>query len=286
MHRLARLLAHAEQGGLLPVDLKDAEGWLEFLDSTTDLLSLFAHYFPAEFAQARAENLSLFPAPGARYSPLELRFFQLVDRHLFPLPLWLCEDGYFGERGLAYIIPIEGIGFEPDRDDDLALGWQLVLYLVGQIEQDDLRQRWPDLPPAFFAIPVAGTSVDVALFALRCQAQGGPLAWLPLALDMLSNDTESVWLNVTYEQPCTDIGWTRAEVDELHRHYLLALEIKRKAETLCAWLEADPCAHFLLAACLWNTCARDWQERPPSPPGGRTLLAAWSEVIYLEEHPR
>jgi hypothetical protein len=99
--------------------------------------------------------------------------------------------------------------------------------------------------------------VDPTLLANRCQAQGGPLAFFYLAVQMLCNDTDSIYLNVTADMPYMDACWTKADMEELSEHYLLALDIRKKANDFCDWLEEEPLHRFSLIARLWNGCVPD-----------------------------
>jgi hypothetical protein len=187
------------------LDVPAAQEYLQALDSSLDLLRLYQETFAVEFQQdeqqAIQEEVSLFPPDGHSYSQCEVHFFDLVNQRLFPLSLDYYLNGLsdpYGERRLAYWIPVEPFGFEGDEYADLSAGWQLLLYLMGVVDQDFLRNHCELADDDLLALPVKWQDVSSTLVILRCEAQGGPLAYLYLALQMLQNDTESVWLNATF----------------------------------------------------------------------------------------
>ncbi len=258
---LSLLIAHRS---LLRIEA--SQGFLEALDSSLELMQLYQEFFPTDFELAQAQGLSLLPSDGQSYSECEVQFFELVDRFLFPLPLAYWLDGLndpFGERRLAYTIPADSLGFDLEHDlyEDLPFGWQLLLYLMGVLDEDFLRTHgiWED--DELFDIPVRRHDVSRTLLTMRCQAQGGPLASFHLALQMLNNDTDSLYLNVTMDNPYMDACWTKANLEELSEQYLLALDIRKKANRFCDWLEEQPLPRFSAVVRLWNSCVRDTTPR-------------------------
>jgi len=121
-------------------------------------------------------------------------------------------------------------------------------------------------------LPEAGKAMNWSLFDARCRAQGGPIAYLPLVIEMLDNDTGSVWLDATLESPCTDAIWTVECVDALHEQYMLALDIQAKAMSFCEWLGERPVSRFAAVVRLWKSCVRDTPQ-PPAKPQVRTVTA-------------
>jgi hypothetical protein len=256
-----------------------AERFLRQLLSGIDLLALFQHYFPEHFRVAEEEHLPLFPETNTSYSQFEQRFFRLVHEHLFPLPFYL-DWGYYddpwGERGYAECIPVEPFGFELEVDcgyEELDFGWQLLLCMLGMLDEEVIRNNgvYEDDDLYAISLPEAGKSMDWNLLHLRCQAQGGPIMYLPLAASMLENDTGSIWLDATAESPCTDAFWSISDVDELHHQYLLALDIQEKAGSFIKWLEERPVAHFAAIVRLWKSCIRDTPQRRPGEVRMRTI---------------
>lgn len=266
----------------------EAESFLTHLAWTVDLQQLFQHYFPQEFQVAQEQQMSFIPEDRYAHSQYEAQFFRLVNEHLFPLPLFdMPYDEPWYERD-AYSIPVEPFGFEFEADEaygELPLGWQLLLYLLGVLSEDDIRAYGNYEDDDLFAIPLPeqGRDISWGLLTLRCQAQGGPIAYLPLAVEMLENDTGSVWLDANFENPCTDACWTVEDVDELHKQYLWAQDIRAKAESFCDWLEERPVPHFTAVVRLWNSCLRDTPRRPPRPQMMTVTGAQFVEGINFNE---
>jgi len=251
-----RQLAEQEH---LPLSLNGAREFLDALLATIDLLDVFRACFPEEFEQALAHHLPIFPSGDQAYSRCECQFFRLVDRWLFPLPLDYLLDDPFGERFLAYHIPIDPLGFDfsgGDNPQEYSPGWQVLMYLDEIIDEDLLKTALEEDAEALVeGDHLPWKALDASLLTLRAKAQGEPLAWLPLAIDMLNNDTESIWLNVTIEMRCDDAEWSRADVEELHRQYVLSQEIKSQADQFVAWLEVDLPRRSKLVLRLWNACS-------------------------------
>lgn len=243
------------------LSVSDARHYLETLDSTLTLMQLYQELFPEDFHNALSQGLSPVPSDTHFYSACEQRFFEHVDRLLFPVPLdyWLAYDP-FGERTLAYTIPVLPCGYDFDTNDmyeDLPPGLQLLLYLMGVLDEKFLRENAAIDDEALYAIPIERQNVSRTILTLRCMAQGGPLSFLHQALKMLRNDTDSIFLNVTNNEPYLDATWTKEEVEQLHTQFLLAQDIREQAHRFCEWLEERPLARFIAVVRLWNSCVRD-----------------------------
>lgn len=243
------------------LDVSEARSFLEMVRSSLELMRLYQDVFPADFHDAISHNLSLVPPNPHSYSMCEQRFFERVDRLLFPIPLdyWLAYDP-FGERSLAYTLPVVPCGYDFDTNDmyeDLPLGLQLLLYLMNEVDDEFLRDNAAWEEEALFALPIERHNVSKTLITLRCLAQGGPLAFLHQALKMLRNDTDSIFLNVTNNEPYLDACWTQEEVAGLHTQFQRAHDIREEAHRFCEWLEERPLARFKAVVRLWNSCVRD-----------------------------
>ncbi len=264
-----------------------AAEFLGMLDSTVDLLCLFQHYFPAQFQQAMQQRVPFLPEKGESYSGLELQFFKLVDEHLFPLPFDVVSGDPFDDRVYVFRIPVLPFGIDVDCSgyDELDLGWLLLFYLLGTLEEQDLRAYAQLREDTLLQqIPRTGLGeVSRSLLELRCQAQGGPIAYLPQAVAMALNDTGTIWLDASMEEPIDDAFWTRTDVDELSRQYLLALDIAEKAASFAAWLEEDPLRHCTLVSWLLIACTRDTPPREARPKVATVSAQRFVEGINMGE---
>jgi len=252
----------------LSCSLEGARQYLNSLLSVMHFLRLYEQCFPRELQDDLASGATLLPTAPGYYSECETNFFHLVNTHYFPLPIESLPEDMFGERVLAEYIPIEPIYLSFDSDEqgyeEWSLGWKLLDYLLNPRSEERLRLFYDEND--LFSIPIKRTGrVDSVLLERRCEVQGGMLAHFALAKQVLMNDTPSVWLNVTLDEPCMDAYWTKEDMVEIREEYQLGLILRARADAFCAWLEADPSRHFSLVARLWNACFFDprEKERPP-----------------------
>ncbi|GCE32004.1 hypothetical protein KDA_74880 [Dictyobacter alpinus] len=259
---------HVLLGEAIPFSVGQGRDILEQFLSIIEMLQLYEECFPDQFQRDQEQGVSIFPESGHDYSECEVNFFRLVDEHYFPLPVDFLPDDLYGERRLMERIPIGEMGFDlydEDQWQELPFGWKLLLYLLGTVDEEWFRAHGVYEDDDLFEIPVSRGGASEALLVKRCSAQGGALASLALAVQMLMNETDSVWLNVTMDDPCLDAMWTKEDMEEIRRQYHLGLEIRSRASCFCEWLEEDPVSHFALAARLWNSCARDTPRRGTGP---------------------
>src|SRR5215212_702403 len=187
----------------LQLTFSAARECLEQYRDRANLLALYQHYFPQEYA---ASTAGVRPAKGAVYSAQEIEFFELVNARFFPLPLDVFLDEYEGVRSTTLPVMTLGIDWWLDSVADLRPGWQLLLLLVGEVAVTDVEvdprflktyaKRIKPRPP--------GSQIDWDDFKAACQAAGDPLTALPLALDMLDHDTGNIWLDPSDETPVMD----------------------------------------------------------------------------------
>jgi len=251
-------LSRTLQDFRVPFSAYDAQRFLERVRSVIDYLVVYRHYFPSEYAQSmelvRNGQAPLFPLHGEAYSPHEARLLKLVDKHLFPLPLWYVL-GDACEENRCDTIPIEPFGIDLSTGDDVLemdLGWQLMYYLIGGIQADFIENLFGDDRDAIFAVPIEPGKVDDASLRGVCERQIKPLAFFRQVLDLIDYDTGTVWLDATMEMPCDNADWSTDTIDELVKQYGEALDIKKKADQFMNWLEGDIVPHFTEVARIWN----------------------------------
>jgi len=254
----------------LPLSLPQAREFLSHMRSVLAYLDLYRWYFPAEFAlsmqDVEALRADLLPAPGQAYSLHEVRFLELIDRHLFPLPLdWLLDD--IGEENRCWSIPVEPIGLNLSDESDLEAlrrGWQLLYYLVGDYSRAAFAAFLESGDDAIFDLSIEAGKVDDELLALLCEQQREPLSFLRPAIDMMAHDTGTVWLDATDELPYGAIPWTVEMMDDLVEQYAEARAIERRADQFIDWLEANVTQHFTEVVALWNQCVQQTRQRKPA----------------------
>lgn len=241
----------------LPLRHYEARQYLEQVQSVIDFLTVYAHYFPTDYAEsmqrvAQGQD-SLFPEDGEAYSPHEVQLLKLIDRHLFELPLWyVLEDACADNR--CHTIPIEPFGIELEGDDflDLDLGWQLMFYLLGAVEPELFAALLEDERAAIFAVPIEQGGANGEALRQACHGVSEPLAFLYQVMGILWHDTGTVWLDATAEMPCDTADWSIETIDELVRQCDEAHDIKAQAEQCLDWMEGDLVPRFTEVIQLWN----------------------------------
>ncbi|WP_220211267.1 hypothetical protein [Reticulibacter mediterranei] len=242
----------------LPLTIYHAKRLLERIQSLGDYLMVYRHYFPTAYAesmeQVRLGQAPLFPPFGEAYSPHEVRLLKLIDEHLFPLPLWeVLEDTR--EEYRCTTIPVEPFGIDLTISDDfleLDLGWQLIYYLIGEIQVEFFH--FSDERETLFALPLEEGKVDDTSLRTVCEREREPLAFFRHVIDLIAHDTGTVWLDATAEAPCTTANWSISTIDELARQYEEAVVLKEKTDQFINWLEGDIMCNFTEVIRIWNEC--------------------------------
>lgn len=256
---------------LLPVSLTEAHEFLELVDSSCQYLALYQRYFPKAFEQALElyGEQGVLPLPGDPYSILEWQFLHLVNTHLFPIPYWVFDDPVAENR--SYCIPVEPLGLPEINEygdtwsiaDEMDLGWQLLLYLGGDLPADFFTGRFEQGDPdaAIFDLHIEQGQVSDAVLRARCAEQQEPLAFLYQAVSVRDHDTGTAWLDATAEMAVEDAYWNEEVVDELTRQFVESQEILDQVMQFIRWLEADVYGHFQEVTDLWNRCIKETNEQ-------------------------
>ncbi|GCE32010.1 hypothetical protein KDA_74940 [Dictyobacter alpinus] len=242
----------------VPLNKYEARRFLERVRSAIDYLVVYQHYFPSEYTESM-EQISqglapLFPLRGEAYSPHEAQLLRLIDTNLFPLSLWYVLDDA-GEDNRCYTIPVEPFGIDLSTGDDfleMDLGWQLMFYLIGEVGEGFFQDLFGDERDAIFTIPIEEGKVDDAALREVCERQREPLAFFRCVIDLVANDTGTVWLDATMEMPCATADWSIETIDELIKQYAEALDMKKKSDHFMKWLEGDLIPNFTEVIRVWN----------------------------------
>ena len=264
------------------LDLSTINNAVEYLEQRAlryQLLSLYNHFFPQQYAESKASVYPCWEEEGdfIRYTQREIEFLQLVDRNLFPLnylDYLLEEQTYFIEPQLILVTPM-GMGqlelYEMSYCD-LALGDKILLPMstIGRenLEHwqnhlgEDCYSEWFDgkctSPPTISEI-AHPDNIDFKKLRHLCFQASSPLCYLPLTLRLLDLDTKNIWLD---EDGCwlqgmegTTLAWSLENVVYLHREYLKAHRILDAVGSLIDWLENDLNTNFKYVLQLWNQCS-------------------------------
>lgn len=251
----------------LSLDFHSSIIYLNSLAEGGHFLLLYKHFFPEEFA---ASTAPFAPLPGADhitdgagvYSPREIEFFNLVGNRLFPFNFdWMMEIASTdGER--VNNIFIEYMGFDQDDPDydECRLGWQLLAIINTPSYFEDLCEQISGVPghAAFLEVlnKVKEGELDQLQFKERCKKArvgGGVLAYLPLAFEVISNDTDNYFLDGSPSNPIDEFYWSGGinTIKYLAAEYDEALLKTHQCGILMDWIEESP-ANFRKVITLWN----------------------------------
>lgn len=254
----------------IPLDTYYAKQFLERVRSAIDYLVVYQHYFKLEYTQSmelvRTGQAPLFPKPGYAYSPHEVQLLKLIDKHLFPLPLWYVLDDA-DEENRCTTIPIEPFGIDLSNGDDfleMDLEWQLIYYLIGEIREDFFRDALGDEWDAIFAVEIEHGKVDDKVMREVCAQETEPLSFFSECIDMIDNSTGTVWLDATMEMPCDNADWSIETIDVLVELYGQALSIKKNADQFMNWLAGDIETNFMEVIRIWNECVIQTRQKQTS----------------------
>ena len=223
--------------------------YLEAIQQRATMLQLYQHYYPDEYQQSKA---SIQVASLETYSEKELEFLTLLDAQFFPLPLLLAES----ER-ISYI-PVEPLGtsWYYDNFEELGATEKFLMSLIHGLDNDpwnDLEEELgQDLPPAVSYINYQKLSQAV-------KKVRGKITLLPTAIDMLTQSTGNLWLDISYENDIIDAHWTVEVIDTLREAYTEAQEIMQKYREFIEWLDQDT-ANCIKVVKLWNKCKEPHPE--------------------------
>ncbi len=250
----------------LHLTFSQTAGYLNGLWQSANLLMLYRHYFPDDFAASTAsagieivyDNSS---GPTCLYSPKEKEFLALVSERLFPF-----YDGFLLEReddreDLIYL-PTFGIEWWSIDFDELKHGWQLLLFITGQA-QDELKLKSEDFfTPEEIAVlaTIEGHRLDWDKFQTACGLKDEPLNFFPIAFDMLEHDTGNIFLDPADEASADPLEWSIDDMDFLIEQYTQAGVLWEKADKFLDWLVTASPHHLEEVIRLWN----EFQQPAPS----------------------
>ena len=220
-----------------------AADYLEVIQQRANMLRLYQHYYPEKYQQTTA---SLAFTKPEDYSEKEIEFLTLVDEQFFPLPLVMTDL----ER-TAYI-PIDPIGTSWYYDEFEGLGAteKFLLCLIHDVSSevwDDVESELgKELPPAI-------DYISDQLLRQEAKKTKGMISRLPLAMEMLTQSTDNIWLDMTYESEITDADWTVEVIDILREAYTDAQTIMNEYREFIEWLDKDS-QNCVKVVRLWNRC--------------------------------
>ena len=227
------------------------------LQQRARMLQLYQYYYPDEYQQSKA---SVKVTSLENFSDKELEFLTLVDEQFFPLPLLLEES----ER-ISYI-PVEPLGtsWYYDNFEELGATEKFLMSLIHGLDRD----TWDDIEGELEQdLPEAVSYINYQKLTRECNKVRGTITLLPIALDMLTQSTGNLWLDISYESDIVDAHWTIEVIDNLREAYIEAQTIRQKYREFIEWLDQDT-ANCIKVVKLWNKC------KEPNPEIHNHYLAA------------
>ncbi|MCL1489629.1 MAG: hypothetical protein M1G31_25490 [Pseudanabaena sp. Salubria-1] len=220
-----------------------AADYLESMQQRANMLRLYQHYYPEKYQQTTASLAFVKPED---YSEKEIEFLTLVDEQFFPLPLVMTDL----ERTAH--IPIDPIGTSWYYDEFEGLGAteKFLLCLIHDVSSevwDDVESELgKELPPVV-------DYISDALLRQEAKKARGMISRLPLAMEMLTQSTDNIWLDMTYESEITDADWTVEVIDILREAYTDAQTIMKEYRGFIEWLDKDS-QNCVKVVRMWNRC--------------------------------
>jgi hypothetical protein len=225
---------------------------LATLADTGRILWLYRKYFPREYECSTASSQIPVSLDGeCGYSEREGEFLRLVDQHLFPLP-----DLFFDESRFD-MIPLYPQGVEWDDDPEyLRVSLRAGLELV-EGEFSSLWEQW--LPQSLH--PQAG-QLDWKKFTRRCRRVGGLAVRLPLLIELVSHNTDNLWLDVCWESGVQDFAWKEEDIEWLKKEWRAAQRFYKRLDALLDRMDKHPRFWLTRLIKLWNACLQTESARP------------------------
>jgi hypothetical protein len=168
---------------------------------------------------------------------------------------WMCS--HTSETAADYLESMQqranmliGTSWYYDEFEGLGATEKFLMCLIHDISSevwDDVESELgKELPPVVDYIS------DVLLRQEAKKARG-MISRLPLAMEMLTQSTDNIWLDMTYESEITDADWTVEVIDILREAYTDAQTIMNEYREFIEWLDKDS-QNCVKVVRLWNRC--------------------------------
>ena len=168
---------------------------------------------------------------------------------------WMCS--HTSERAADYLESMQqranmliGTSWYYDEFEELGATEKFLLCLIHDVSSEVWdgveSELGKELPPVVDYIS------DVLLRQEAKKARG-MISRLPLAMEMLTQSTDNIWLDMTYESEITDADWTVEVIDILTEAYTDAQTIMNEYREFIEWLDKDS-QNCVKVVRLWNRC--------------------------------
>ena len=227
------------------IPAREAVEQLTVWQETSRILLLYRRYFPQQFARSTASTLIPIHHNERGYSERELEFFNLIDRHLFPLPEMMFDM----ERLSSIPIYPQGVDWEDERDN-MRLSLRVAMALVSD-DDGMLWEAW--LPPHLR--PESGER-DWERFGELCRTMKGLAARFPLLLGLAALDTGNMWLDTTWECCWEEYPWEGTAMEYLKKEWHKAQRIFAQLNPLLDQIDKHPRYWLKRLVKLWNSALK------------------------------
>jgi hypothetical protein len=168
---------------------------------------------------------------------------------------WMCS--HTSERAADYLESMQqranmliGTSWYYDEFEELGATEKFLLCLIHDVSSEVWDDVESELGKEF--PPVVDYISDVLLRQEAKKARG-MISRLPLAMEMLTQSTDNIWLDMTYESEITDADWTVEVIDILRESYTEAQTIMKEYREFIEWLDKDS-QNCVKVVRLWNRC--------------------------------
>ena len=227
------------------IPAREAIEQLAVWQESSRILLLYCRYFPQPFAHSTASTLIPIHQNERGYSERELEFFNLIDRHLFPLPEMMFDM----ERLSSIPIYPQGVDWEDEREN-MRLSLRAAMALVSD-DDTMLWEAW--LPP--YLRPESGER-DWDRFAELCRNAKGLAVRFPLLLGLVALDTGNMWLDVSWECCWEEYPWEETAMEYLKKEWRKAQRIFAQLNPLLGQMDKHPRYWLKRLVKLWNSAIK------------------------------
>jgi hypothetical protein len=145
---------------------------------------------------------------------------------------------------------LTGTSWYYDEFEELGATEKFLLCLIHDVSSevwDDVESELgKELPPVV-------DYISDQLLRQEAKKARGMISRLPLAMEVLTQSTDNIWLDMTYESEITDADWTVEVIDILREAYIEAQTIMKEYREFIEWLDKDS-QNCVKVVRLWNRC--------------------------------
>lgn len=209
------------------------KGWL----LPARILSLYAHYFPEEWASEKCDERVVLNG----MSDAEAHFMTLVDERLFSIHSWQEERDWE--------IPFTYEGYEMERLSDGVEYFHPLIVAIMQMFNPDLNdeEEVRDYITSAFGIVAPFITQNLQLdwqqLVEECQKKGNVWASIPEMLEAINGETGTPWLDAREEMQNDGFEWSQYDMDQLIKMWADYKHYDASVNAVLAWVDQDRSTH-------------------------------------------